>query len=126
MEQTENSHRNGVIEQQYGRIKLNNSWVGILNVCNAGRGMTLIELNHYFQQISAKVIIVGNFNAHHPLWDNRRGPCANSQSLVVAIAQGDLLLLIPQNVPPYLDSRTGRPSIWICVSYQAVYFHHRV
>ena len=84
--------------------------MGILNVYNAGRGMTLTELNNYFQQLSAKVIIVGDFNAHHPLWDNRRGPCANGQNIVAAIAQGDLLLLIPQNMPTYLDSRTGRPS----------------
>jgi hypothetical protein len=105
------NYQNGVLECQRVVIKLLGSTLDILNIYNPNQVVSVAEWRHYLQQMSNEAIIVGDFNAHHPLWTHRvnRG-CPTARNLISALLQYPLQLGTPYSMPTHLDLHTGRTS----------------
>ena len=105
-----NMYPNGNLEIQKVQIQARRTKIDIMNIYNHGANIAQQEYNHYFQQLGNNSIIVGDFNAHHEQWDTRHAANISGSNLIAAMAAKNLQLLTPQNMPTYLDNRTGRPS----------------
>ena len=68
--------QNGKLEIHAVRIILRrNDSVVLMNVYNPNESVTLQEMKHYLDQLGPKFILVGDFNAHSPLFQSN---CGNS------------------------------------------------
>ena len=60
--------------------------IKLINIYNqddqAGQRGKTIEAHLYSHQLSSKIIILGDFNLHHPLWEPGSNPTGPSDSLV--------------------------------------------
>lgn len=66
--------QNGKLEIQRVKIKLQNgrrNFIEIVNLYNPNESITEGEYRHYLSQLGDQCIFIGDFNAHHPLWDAR-------------------------------------------------------
>ena len=60
----------GILEIQAITITSNNQEIDIVNIYNTpSNNLTSAEFKHYFSQINKNYFILGDFNAHHPLWE---------------------------------------------------------
>ena len=60
----------GTLEIQAITIKSNSQEIDIVNIYNPpSNNLTITEFKHYFSQINKNYFIVGDFNAHHHLWE---------------------------------------------------------
>jgi ribonuclease HI len=98
-------------EIQCIEIKARQTVVRIMNLYNPNEVVTPEEFHHYFSQAGPKFIIVGDFNAHHPVWSRRvRRPCRTGNNLMETVMRLPMQLLTSQSMPTYLDPRTGQAS----------------
>jgi len=95
----------GALEVQGMKVFLkNNSSLSILNIYNPNQPITLNELQHYFQQLGPSAIVVGDFNAHHPLWEPTKAPNTTGRNLMDLLFQcPTLALLTPPDLPTYFN-----------------------
>ena len=116
---------NGQLEIQAVRIKTTAaSTIDILNIYNPNRVVSEQEFSFYLNQLGNRVVMLGDFNAHHNLWDNRVvRPCQSGSNLIEAIAGNQLQLLTPQSLPTFLDSRNGVSSTIDLCFVSACLFH---
>ena len=85
----------------------NNDPIDIMNVYNANFDVTKAEFNHYFNQLSNKTIVVGDFNAKSYMWDTKSIPNMSGNNLVDSLLDfPDLCLLTPINYPTYFHVPT--------------------
>ena len=82
----------------------------ILNVYNPCCDVLLAEINHFTLQLSELNVIVGDFNAHSPLWDERDRSNVTGRSLENFLDQHSHGLLNEYYVPTYMTNRTGATS----------------
>lgn len=108
--------QNGKLEIQRVKIKLQNgrrNFIEIVNLYNPNESITEGEYRHYLSQLGDQCIFIGDFNAHHPLWDARarqRQICPSGRNLVNALTHFPLQLVTTQSLPTYIDNRTGNSS----------------
>ena len=112
------SYPGGVLEVQVITLFLEDgSSMSILNIYNPGGQVTLAEFCHYLKQLDPKFLIV-DLNAHTQLLGSSRiHPNPTGRSLENLLLTEDLCLINPENMPTYVDRRTGAFScLDICLS----------
>ena len=103
----------GLLEVQAIQITTKNSQnLDILNLYNPNKNISKEEMLHYINQLGNSFVIVGDFNAHTPVIDNKYQNYRNRTGITLEeiLTEEDVILLNPLNFITYLDRRTGRPS----------------
>lgn len=62
---------NGGLELQGIEIMHEGKIIDIINCYNPNKNITVEEFQFYHMQLSRCFIMVGDFNAHNPIWDKR-------------------------------------------------------
>ena len=91
------------ISTQVGRVQ-------VVNVYNPGKDITTEEFSHYINRCNRKFILVGDFNAHHPLWDARQRTNRSGVAISRVLEDYNLGMLNSVNIPTYIDKRHGTTS----------------
>ena len=65
------SHYDGKLESLVITIQFNNSSSDVCLLYNPCQTILADEFNYYFNSLSNNSLILGDFNAHHTLWDSR-------------------------------------------------------
>jgi hypothetical protein len=66
--------------------------------------LTHQESTHYFDQLAPSCVIVGDFNAHNPLWEPGKVANATGQNLLESVlAKPSIVLLTNPPLPTYLS-----------------------
>ena len=96
----------GALEVQGLKVFLkNNSSLSILNIYNPKQPVTFNEFQHFFQQLGHSAIVVGDFNAHHPMWEPTKVPNTTGRNLMEVLLQNPMLaLLTPPDLPTYFNT----------------------
>lgn len=80
----------------------------ILSVYNPNKVITVEEFDHYVEQLGSHRIMLGDFNAHHFLWDSRCASNTTGNNLVSSLLNHpDMCLLTPCSLPTYYHVQTG-------------------
>jgi hypothetical protein len=83
-------------------ILRNNAKLSILTLYNPNKVISSAELTHYIRQLEHSYCIVGDLNAHSPLWEPNKAPNSTGRNLVeVLIQDPTLALLTPPSLPTY-------------------------
>ena len=100
------------LEVQTVTILMENYKIDLLNIYNAERNTNMNTFLHYFQQLSRKFIIVGDFNAHHHIWSKMGTPSNITGNSLAAILgnRDDISLATPPQLTTYIDARTANES----------------
>lgn len=78
--------------------------IDILNLYNPNEPVTSAEFTHYFSQLSRNKLILGDFNAHHPLWDPHHPSNICGGHLHTSLFRDlSLHLLTPPALPTYFS-----------------------
>jgi exonuclease III len=103
------SYPNGKLEIQRTTIKLGNALaVDIANLYNPNQTVMTAEFDFYFNQFGSHAILLGDFNAHSPIWDRKAArSCPTARNLWTSLIGHPLQLVTPQSMPTFMDSRTG-------------------
>ena len=103
--------KNGKLEIQAIKVYTNAKEMIITNLYNPNEDITEQEFEHYIQQIGEKFIMVGDYNAHTPMLDQKcKRANKTGKTLEKIIEQERVCLINPVNFYTYLDSRTGKLS----------------
>ena len=82
-----------------------NEKIDILNAYNPNENISENEIDFYFKQLSKNKIIIGDFNAHHEMWDSNNVRNSIGNNLVEALLKNpDLTLLTPKNFETYFHT----------------------
>ena len=74
-----------------------NNIIDVLNLYNPSQNISADEFNHYFKQLNNSKVIVGDFNAHHQMWDTKSPNNSTGSNLISSLIDNpDLCLLTPQ------------------------------
>ena len=83
--------------------------IDIFSVYNPNKIVQSAEFIHYFNQLNDEKIIVGDFNAHNPMWDSHSIINTTGNNLVDAmITSPNLCLLTPKNFPTHYNIPTKK------------------
>ena len=97
-------YQQGILETQSIRVYGINQQLDILNVYNPNQTITTPELEFYISQMNSKKIIVGDFNAHHSMWDSVSRCNVSGDNLVECLLSNpDLCVLTPRDLPTYYN-----------------------
>uniref|UniRef100_A0A2P2HZJ0 RNA-directed DNA polymerase from mobile element jockey-like n=1 Tax=Hirondellea gigas TaxID=1518452 RepID=A0A2P2HZJ0_9CRUS len=100
----------GHLEFQAIQIYSNLGNIDILNIYNPNLNVTFEEFNFYYSQLTERAILIGDFNAHSPLWENRLRSNFTGKSIEKLLETTGMGLLNEYNVATYIDRRTGTSS----------------
>jgi hypothetical protein len=68
----------------------------------------MAKYSYYFNQLSGPYVIVGDFNAHHMMWEGGNGSNTAGLNLVESLEDfPDFTLLTPFSIPIYFNAQTG-------------------
>jgi hypothetical protein len=111
LELTIQPYPRGALEVQGKKVFLkNNPSISILNIFNPNQPITLHELPRYFQQLGPSATVVGDFNAHRPLWESTKAPNTTGRNLMDLLFQYPMLaLLTPPDLPTYFNVYLNPP-----------------
>jgi ribonuclease HI len=103
----------------YGTISIFN----IYNDCTHSRNEAILQnyLNAHFNDLSgaedAHMIWAGDFNRHHPLWDDDRDThlftnqaLKNAEGIIALLAEHDMAMALPKGIPTLRHMRTKKYS----------------
>jgi hypothetical protein len=83
----------------------NNIPFSILNVYNPNKNVLPQEFNHYFLQLEPHCLIIGDFNAHSPIWEPGKTPNHSGRSLEnILLNNAALSLLTPPSLPTFFSA----------------------
>ena len=83
----------------------NNVPFSILNVYNPNENVSPQEFNHYFHQLEPSCLIVGDFNAHSPIWEPGKTSNHSGRSLEnILLNNATLSLLTPPSLPTFFST----------------------
>jgi len=101
----------GKLEIQAVVIHTSQGKIDIVNIYNPNQIVTEVEFRHYMSQLDDKAIMIGDFNAHHTLWEPTiERACGTGRNLVNSLLQYPLQILTYQSMPTYLNYATGNTS----------------
>ena len=105
-----NLRSNWQLEVQKVKMKMKNCNLDILNGYNPGNNINLNAWNYYINQLDNFSAMVGNFNAHHPLWsyNNKRNP--TGEAIFQLVSSSNMCLLTPPRLVTYVDFARGTKS----------------
>ena len=99
----------------------------IVNVYNPCKSVSYCEFVHYVRQIEPLFIIVGDFNAHSPVWDERGRSNVAGRSVERLLEEGIVGLVSEPFVPTYVDRRSGSQSVLdLCLACNALLLKGKV
>jgi hypothetical protein len=101
---------NGGLEIQGIQIKYREEIIDVINCYNPGQNITEQEFLFYLSQATKSFIMIGDFNAHHPLWDIRGRSNFTGRTLSNTIDKLNIGILNDRDIPTYIDKRTGTSS----------------
>lgn len=103
---------NSQMEIQAITILVNKSLnLNILNVYNPNKIISTDEYDCYFKQLGERGIIVGDFNCHHNLWDEKNRQDAAGHKLADALLLNpSITLLTTPTTPTYFNVYTNHSS----------------
>jgi len=82
--------------------------INITNIYNPNLPIHLAEFSYYFNQLSGPSVIVGDFNAHHMMWEGGNSSNTAGLNLVESLEDfPDFTLLTPVSLPTYFNAQTG-------------------
>lgn len=85
--------------------------VDVLNLYNPSKEIRTLEYEYYFEQMGDNKVIVGDFNAHHQLWNTETNENKSGENLAEALMNNpDLCLLTPVNLRTYYHIPTRKYS----------------
>jgi|UniRef100_A0A2P2HYR2 ribonuclease HI len=105
-----NIFTNGGLELQGIQIAYGTETVDIINCYNPQKNITLEEFRYYFLQLNRSFVMVGDYNAHLPMWDKRGRSNLTGRNLGKAMENFSMGLLNDKDIPTYIDNRTGTTS----------------
>ena len=105
-----NLYPEGALELQILEIGSQRGIIKLANIYNPNLPVSYNEFNYYFNLLGNNCIMVGDFNAHSPLWDLRGRTNETGRNLVDIIENNDIGILNDFNTPTYIDNRTGTSS----------------
>ena len=98
-------YANSKLEVQAVTVHCERSTMDIMNIYNPNLNVSDMEFTFYFEQLSANKLILGDFNAHHPLWDTRHPENPTGNHLVQSLLHNpDLSVITPVNLNTYFHS----------------------
>ena len=98
----------GALEIQSIKVFCQNRAISITNVYNPNMPIPTAEYTHYLEQLSGPRVILGDFNAHHTMWEDRNECNTAGLNLVESLEEfPDLSLLTPVSFPTYFHAQTG-------------------
>ena len=100
---------NGVLE--FLAIKIyenNNKYTCILNIYNPGAPLSTNEFRHYINQLGSRYIVLGDFNAHSIILNDRcKRRNATGKTIEELVLDDNICLINPINFFTFIDSATG-------------------
>lgn len=101
---------NSQLEIQCTQVHTGPHCIDIINIYNPQKHITHDEMTHYSAQLSAHSIIIGDFNAHSPIWDGRGRSNATGKSLEAFLTNSCFGLLNDCHTPTYIDHKNNTTS----------------
>ena len=102
MDKTLEDFPEGQLEAQAVTVCGCDSRIDILNLYNPSCNVSEQEFRYYFDQLTSPCMVLGDFNAHNPLWSTQGNTNATGNNLVAALYTcPDLCLLTPVNFQTY-------------------------
>ena len=81
------------------------SVINVINVYNPNRSVAIAEFDHYCDQLGNTRILVGDFNAHHPMWSPNQQPNVTGNNLFSVLFNDPTLhLLTAPSSPTYYNT----------------------
>lgn len=102
--------QNGQLEFQSVRLSSFFGSLDILNLYNPCANVSYEELSHLSSQLCPANVVVGDLNAHSPLWDQRGRSNFTGRGVELFLDSHSHGLLNPFYSPTYIDSRSGTTS----------------
>jgi hypothetical protein len=79
--------------------------VSILNLYNPNKNVSQQEFTHYFSQLEPSCLIVGDFNAHSPIWEPGKISNQSGKSLENILLNNTMLsMLTPPSLPTFYSA----------------------
>src|SRR5215469_5920480 len=104
----------GVLETLAIQIHSHMGWISLLLCYNPSKVFTKLELKHYVSQLAEPILIMGDFNAHHNLWEphltssGQNGAGKSPYSFLTLTSK--LSLITPPGMQTRTDPFTNRSS----------------
>ena len=99
---------------QLGTIRLGNMY-------NPHQNILVPEFNHYLNILGNRCILIGDFNAHSPLWDIRGRSNCTGKNIERILEYNNLEILNNIDLPTYIDNSTGRTStLDLCIASSSI------
>lgn len=89
------------------------NWLNILQIYNPCNAIQTEGLEYYSDQVRHPKLIIGDFNAHHPLWNeniSQRQTNTTGINVIKWLSQNNVTLLTPRNLITRIDPKTARES----------------
>ena len=113
---------NGYLELQSIKITSDFGVLDLVNVYNPCKNITYEEFKHYVSQLEKSHILVGDFNAHSPLWNVNGKRNHTGESLEALVEELDLGVLLCGEHSTYLDRKAGtESSLDLCITTSDLY-----
>ena len=82
--------------------------IDLLNLYNPNENIPCSVYDFYFKQLDTNMIIVGDFNCYHRMWNTRRSSNTAGVNLVDALVlHSSITLLTPTSLPTYYNINSG-------------------
>ena len=104
-----NQYNNGKLELHGIVVSSALGEISILNIYNPSENVTLDEILHYMDQLGNSFVMVGDYNAHSPLWDRRGRSNFTGRTLEQAMNVSNMQLL-NDDTPTYIDRKHSTTS----------------
>lgn len=108
-----NELQNKNIETLAIKISYKRGWLHLLLIYNPCNKVNQKDMEHYINQIEKPKLIIGDFNAHHPLWNSKTNQNITNITginLFNLINQNNILMLTPKGQITRIDPKTGKGS----------------
>lgn len=103
-------HSENNLEFQAISILTSMGMIDLVNVYNPSRNVSEGELEYVIGQLGQRFILVGDFNAHSPLWDARKRSNQTGRAIERILESQNVDILNRVDTPTYIDNRTGTTS----------------
>ncbi|XP_037774067.1 uncharacterized protein LOC119570383 [Penaeus monodon] len=95
------------------KVNYKRKWLNIIIIYNPCNDIKTEELQYYSDQITDPKLIMGDFNAHHPYWNeniSNRQINTTGKNIIKWISQNNLIMLTPKNQITRIDPKTAKES----------------
>ena len=106
------TYNNSKLEVQSATLLINiHISIDFLNVYNPSEVIARDEYDFYFKQLNDNIVILGDFNSNHQMWDTRKQNNSAGNNLVDALLlHPSITLLTPPSLQTYHNVHTGNSS----------------